>query len=58
MRFKDEILLVKKPSAKDQVTLLAGIQRYWRGYLLQLAGKVVLATAGMLVLAMLKHAWP
>lgn len=47
----------EKKTVKDHVTLLAGIQRYWKGYLLQIAGRVVLATAGVIVVAVLKHVW-
>jgi hypothetical protein len=50
-----KIMPKKKTSASDQVALLAGIERYWKGYLLQLAGKVVPGTAGCVVILLLKY---
>src|SRR3954469_23662797 len=47
----------KTLTAKDQVTLLAVIQRYWKGYLLQIAGRVILATASVVVVAVLRYVW-
>jgi len=38
----------KRWNAEDQVTLLAGIEKHWRGFLLNLAGKLlVLLVAGL-----------
>lgn len=42
-------------SVKDQVTLLAGIERHWKGYLLQLTRKVVLAVVGAVAFAVVRH---
>jgi hypothetical protein len=45
----------KTTTVKDQVALLEGIERHWKGYLLQLAGKVLLAVAGGAAIAAARH---
>lgn len=47
----------KNWSARDEVTYLAGIQKYWIGYLLSLFGKTILFLGGAVCAAASVAIW-